>query len=184
MTAANPPEAGLQLPGWAPQFIAAVSAAARGDAEMLAELHELLPRMEAAPDWRNLPPAARRIVAGERDPRALCAGLDDVDATIVLAILDELAVVEAGAEDDHPDAISLDQFLELVGQACRADAPNGLNEQLQGATLGMAQQAGGAPEINALGRILNGILCGDRQPDLSALPAPLAAKVQALLASL
>jgi hypothetical protein len=42
-----------------------------------------------------------------------------------------------------------------------------------------------SPEpVRALGRVLNAILSGDRDPDLSALPEELAARVRTLLASL
>jgi hypothetical protein len=182
------------LPDWTPALAQAVAASVGGNATLRQEIEEFLPQIESH-GWLNLAAAVRRILNGESNAAALCAGLDDMDSAIVHAILDELSgqasrvsetreVSEGDGDDDHPDAIPLDQFLDRVGQACRAGAPAGLGEQLYTATLGMAQQTGAAPEINALGRILNAILCGERQPDLAALPAPLAAKVQGLLASL
>lgn len=44
----------------------------------------------------------------------------------------------------------------------------------------MAREQTAPPELRALGRALNHILAGDRQPDLSALPPELAAKIKAV----
>jgi hypothetical protein len=41
--------------------------------------------------WKNLVAAIRRILAGERDPDALCAALDLEDSMIVETILQGLA---------------------------------------------------------------------------------------------
>jgi hypothetical protein len=190
------------LPEWAPALIETVTAAVRGDSEMQQGLEALLPQMESH-GWGNLVIAVRCALAGERDAATLFRDLDAQDVAIVRAILEsvtqtsgvsgvrganawtpEVSSADSQDDDDHPDAISLDDFIALVGQACRSNAPAELGEQLYNATLGMSKQANGAPAMRELGRILNAILCGERQPDLAALPAPLAAKVQALLASL
>ena len=43
--------------------------------------------LEKSADWRSLCESLRRILAGERDPGVLTAGLDDVDRAILAAAL-------------------------------------------------------------------------------------------------
>jgi len=71
-----------------------------------------------------------------------------------------------------------------VARACGPDAPPGLAEQLHGATRNMATQADLPEEVRALGRVLNRVLSGERDPDLSGLPPQLADAVQGMLVGL
>ena len=80
--------------------------------------------------------------------------------------------------------VRLDDFLNMVVQACRPNAPPGLAEQLDHATRGMATQPNAPSGIRELGRVLNAILAGERDFDLSALPSELADKVRGVLAAL
>jgi hypothetical protein len=53
------------------ELIAAIAAAAQGDAQMRALVEEEFPKMEAG-DWGNVPPVIRPIWASERDWDTLC----------------------------------------------------------------------------------------------------------------
>lgn len=67
---------------------------------------------------------------------------------------------------------ALDEFLELVARACAPEAAPGLSEQLHDATRAMAADPDNPTELRALAAVLNRILSGERQPDLSAsIPA-------------
>jgi hypothetical protein len=72
----------------------------------------------------------------------------------------------------------------LVAMACSPGAPAGLGEQLFGLTRGLAGDSRLPAEIRSLGRVLNKVLAGVRDPDLSALPPDLAGQVRAMLARL
>jgi hypothetical protein len=80
--------------------------------------------------------------------------------------------------------LSLDDLLGLVALACRSDAPPGLAEQLHAATRTMAADTDVPAELRALGRALNAVLSGDRDPDLSALPPELAEALRRLLTTI
>ncbi len=67
----------------------------------LAELERALVQREAN-GWTDLAAAIRRLLAGERDPDALCAGLDPEDGAIVATILQALADPGALAGLDDP----------------------------------------------------------------------------------
>src|SRR6266567_4174504 len=71
------------------QLIAAIAAAAKGDAEARAEAEARLPRLEEA-GWK-IAAATRRIWAGERDWQALVEDLDRQDAVLVLRVLETIA---------------------------------------------------------------------------------------------
>jgi tetratricopeptide (TPR) repeat protein len=75
--------------------IAAVAAAAQGDAEATRQLAPFLDQMGATTDWGNLVAALRRVLAGERDPEALAEGLDTTDRVILAATLAALAQATA-----------------------------------------------------------------------------------------
>jgi hypothetical protein len=166
--------------------IYAVIAACQGDADAAIQLAPFLDEMSCKDDWRALVAVLRRILAGERDPMALLPGLDDTDLIIAGDALRGLGmdVLLAGQEDDDDDGdmVSLDDFLALIAQACSPDAPAGLHEQLYNATRGMATQLNAPSGIRELGRVLNAILAGEREFDLSALPPQLADKVRDVLA--
>jgi hypothetical protein len=144
--------------------------------------------MSQKDDWRALVAVLRRILAGERDPMTLLPGLDDTDVVIAGDVLRGLGVDVPLAgqekEDDSGDMVKLDDFLAMIVRACRPDAPAGLGEQLWNATRGMATQPDAPSGIRELGRVLNAILVGEREFDLSALPPQLADKVRGVLDAL
>jgi tetratricopeptide (TPR) repeat protein len=82
----NPPDPEARLEEWAP-IIAAVAAAAHGDGRAGAELEPVLTELAGTEDWSALVETLRRIVGGERDPAALTNGLDEIDTSIVTAVL-------------------------------------------------------------------------------------------------
>ncbi len=86
--------------------------------------------------------------------------------------------------DDDGKMVSLADFLQQVVRACEPDAPAGLEEQMHTATRGMATQANLSPELRELGRVLNQILSGERNPDLTTLHPQLAEAVRKVLAQL
>ena len=94
-----------------------------------------------------------------------------------------LGFVAASEQGDEPEGqgLTLEQLLDMVAQACRPDARAGLAEQMHGFTRGLAADANQPAEIQALGRILNAILSGERAPDLSALPEGLAGAVRGMI---
>lgn len=96
---------------------------------------------------------------------------------------DQSSAVSSQPHDDDK-MISLEEFLQRIVVACQPNAPAGLAEQLRAATRGMATQPNLAPELRELARVLNLILSGERNPDLSALHPQLADAVRAVLAEL
>ena len=166
-------------------IVRAVIAACQDDADAAAQLAPFLDGMSQKDDWRALAAILRRILAGERDPMALLPGLDDTDIVVAGDVLRGLGVDVplAGQEEkgDGGDMVTLDDFLDMVAQACRPGAPPSLGEQLYGATRGMATQPNAPAGIRELGRVLNVILSGERDPDLAALPPELADKVRGVL---
>jgi hypothetical protein len=86
--------------------------------------------------------------------------------------------------DDDGKMISLEDFIQFVTRACKPDAPPGLVEQMHVATHGMATQSNASPEIRALGRILNAILSGERNPNLSELPGNVVERIGQMLTEL
>ena len=163
--------------------VQAVIAACQGDTNAAARLSPILNQMSRKDDWRGLADALRRILSGERDPVALFASLDDTDALIAGDVLRALGVEVPlmGDEEDGGDMVTLDDFLSMIAAACQPDAPDGLAEQLLGATGGMAAQPTAPDGMRELGRVLNAILSGERNPDLAGLPLDLAGKVRKLL---
>jgi tetratricopeptide (TPR) repeat protein len=176
---------------WAP-VIQAVVAACGGNAQAAAQLEPLLAQLSQQDDWRALVAALRRVLAGERDPGALLSGLDATDTIILGDVLRALGaelvspLPESGEGPGvrEDEAMTLDDLLDLVATACRPEAPPGLGEQLHAATRTMAADPGAPAELRALGRVLNHILSGERDPDLSALPPEVAEKVRGMLATL
>ena len=166
-------------------IVRAVIAACQGDVDAAAQLGLFFDELSQKDDWRALVAILRRILVGERDPMALLPGLDDTDIVVAGDVLRGLGVDVplAGQEekDDGGDMVTLDDFLNMVAQACRPGAPPGLGEQLYGATRGMATQPNAPAGIRELGRVLNAILSGKRDPDLAALPPELADKVRGVL---
>lgn len=165
---------------WGP-VVQAVVAACEGDAEAAAKLSPLLEQLSQQDAWRNLVAALRRILSGERDAESLLSGLDATDTLIASDVLRALGVEVSAPVGEGSEAMTLDDLLALVASACRTDAPAGLSERLHAATRAMSMDANVPDEIRALGRALNAILSGERDPDLSALPPELADKVRELL---
>lgn len=169
--------------------INAVVAASGGNADAAAQLKPFLDEMERKEEWRPLMGTLRRILNGEREPEALLNGIDDTEMLIVIDILRALGVdpralpALPGEEptDDDGEMLSLQDFLGLVTQACKPDAPVGLKEQLQNATQGMLLQANNPPELKQLARVLQAILAGDRKPDLLVLDPQLIGPVRQIL---
>jgi len=169
--------------------INAMVAACNGNVDALAQLNPFLDQMDQKEDWRPLISTLRRILNGERDPEALLKDSDDTDMLIVSDILRALGVdpralpTLPGEEptDDDGDMLSLQDFLGLVTQACKPDAPEGLKEQLQNATQGMIVQVDNPPELKQLGRVLQSILAGNRNPDLLTLDPQLIGPVRQIL---
>jgi hypothetical protein len=191
-----------QLPSWAPDFINSVAAAAQGVAEAQEAVAQILPQLEGG-GWTNLAAAVKRILAGEQDDETLFDELDRQDAYIIQLILQQLAGGTPAPDEQigpvsqtgpiSPDAapaapeeagISLEELLQLVVAAARGEAPPELGVQLHAVTRGLATDANAPPALQALGRALNAILSGERQPDLAGLPPDLAAAVQQVLGQL
>ena len=165
--------------------VQAVIAACQGDTDAAAQLPPFLDQVSRKDDWRALADALRRILNGERDPIALFAGLDDTDALIAGDVLRALGVeVPLMGDEDGGDMVTLDDFLSMIVAACQPDAPEGLTEQLLGATRGMAAQPTAPTGMRELGRALNAILSGERHPNLADLLPDLADKVRGVLAQL
>ena len=185
---------------WA-QVVAAVVDVCRGNADAVRAVAPFLEQLAGQDDWRALAAVLRRILAGERDA-TLLNGLDATDRVIVGDILAALGGQGASDKDhaegaqsgesgdgdqepeDEPQGMTLDDLLGLVATACSPGAPAGLGEQLFGLTRGLSSDSRMPAEIRGLGRVLNAVLAGKRDPDLSALPPELADKVRAMLAGM
>jgi hypothetical protein len=87
-------------PRWSP-VIDAVAAAARGDEHVPPGLDQLLDQLAETSDWSALAAVLRRILAGERDPDRLTAGVDALDA-VDTAIVEEVLTLLAG---QHPEQL-------------------------------------------------------------------------------
>ena len=74
-------------------LIQAIAAAARGDGAARAWVEGEFPKMEAA-DWRNVPPAIRKLWAGEREWHALCEGVDATSALLLLRVVEDVGGVD------------------------------------------------------------------------------------------
>jgi hypothetical protein len=86
------PDAGMAAPG----FASLVHAARRGNDEALQLIANMAEQMlGAGGDMTRLAGIVRPLVMGERDPDRLCKGLGDDGQKLVLAILKELAQLEA-----------------------------------------------------------------------------------------
>jgi len=173
---------------WQP-VIQAVIAAAEWGGTYANELEPFLKEMEQQPDWQPLADVFRRIIAGERDADTLRGMVEPMGAIIVGDILGAMGYgtpppPAALADDQRADddkMVPLEEFLDRVVTACRADAPLALVEQLQVATHAMSAQANLQPELRELGRVLHQMLLGERDLDLSGLPPQLAEVVRGML---
>ncbi|MBK8900759.1 MAG: tetratricopeptide repeat protein [Anaerolineaceae bacterium] len=192
---------------WGP-VVAAAIAAAQGNTAAAAQLEPVLQELAGRSDWSALVGVLRQILSGARDA-ALLQGLDQTDTIIAgnilrglgvdhpaLANLPSLAVAEppAGSLPDatpptEPAGGSAEQsandffnsLLNGVVAVARGEGPTELGVQLHDFTRGLATDPNAPPELQGLGRVLNAILSGERQPDLSGLPPNLAAAVRQVL---
>ena len=189
--------------------VAAAIAAAQGSTEAAAQLEPLLQELAGRSDWSALVGVLRQILSGARDT-ALLRGLDQTDTIIAgnilrglgvdhpalanlpsLAALDEQIgpVSETGpispAAEQSAAENSANEFfnslLNGVVTVARGEGPPELGVQLHAVTRGLAMDPNAPPELQGLGRVLNAILSGERQPDLSGLPPNLAAAVRQVL---
>lgn len=197
-----------KLPSWAPDFIRAVVAAAEGVAEAQEAVAQILPQLEKS-GWTNLVAAVERILAGEPNSETLFDNLDREDAYIIRAILQQLAgedqprsrgiptaptapaeergraTATAGAAPSAQEATDFfNTLLAGVVAVARGAAPPELGVQLHAVTRGLATDDTIPPELRGLGRALNAVLAGDRDPDLADLPPQLAAAVRQVLAQI
>ncbi len=163
--------------------------ARRGDMNALREVTALIQRLSAQDDWKQLSGVLRKIMAGQKG-LDLLDGLDATDTVVVGDILRGLGVsgvpepqVGVGAEGGG-SGITLDQLLELVGQAAQPGAPSELRASLKQVAGQMANDQSIPPEVRKFGAVLLAIMNGDRQPDLAGLPDEIAAKIRQMLASL
>ncbi len=168
--------------------IQTVIAACRGDSKAAALVPSFLDQMEQKPDWRALAGVLRRILAGEREPLPLLRGLDETDTLVAGDVLRGLGmdvpIVGEDKEEDEGQMMSLADFVQMVAQACRPDAPPGFVEQVRTVTRGMATQPDALPEVREFGQVLNAILAGQRDPDLASLPPQFAEAIRQLLAKI
>jgi Tfp pilus assembly protein PilF len=173
-------------------LIEAILAACQGNEEAQQQAEAALEHMASLDQVnRRFAQAARRILAGERDAEVLTQDLEYIGAAIVRTILTRLsgpvlsAVEGTTPTPDRPTggevAISLADLFTIVARACRPDAPPGLGEQFHALTHQLSRSPDQPAEIRALGRVLNRVLSGDRDPDLSDLPPALAEAVGRLL---
>ena len=74
------------LQQWLPR-LRTLAAAAHGDDGARRQFLASIEPLEKTADWRSLCQSLRRVLAGERDPHLLSAGLDEVDRAILAAAL-------------------------------------------------------------------------------------------------
>jgi len=168
-------------------LIAAVVAVAQGDTRAQAEIEAGFASLTAK-GWM-IADGIQRIWAGERDLDALTDDLDRTDALILRRILEGIAGApsaqpapsEAAEKEAEEAGLTLPQLIDLIEQALRGDAQ--LGERLHTAMQEMATQ-GDDPGVRALGAVLRKVLEGEREPDLSELPAEMASAVRGLLGRL
>jgi len=87
------------------QLIAAIAAAAQGDAQAQAKVEAALPGLEEH-GW-HIAAASRRIWAGERDWHSLVEELDDQVALLILRVLETIAQPEAETAESSPEEAEL-----------------------------------------------------------------------------
>jgi len=173
------------LAQWAPvidDLVAAGDAADPAAAEARQRMEPLMRELDQADEWRALVAVLRRILAGERDEAALVQGLDATDHLIVDAVLERLGGGEQGraGEPGRPaqaQQVTLDELLALVARA-RAPEERDLNAQMYLSARRMAEAEAAPGWQRALGAALMAVLDGEPEPDLSALPGPVADKVR------
>lgn len=169
---------------WQP-VIQAIIAAADWGGEHATQVEPFIANLEQEEEWRSLGAIFRRIIAGERDTNGLLTGLDAVSAIVAGDVLRALGVdvpePEAESDDITP---AIEDILGRVIFACKPDTPLVYAEQMYAATQKMAEHLKLEPELRELGRILNLILGGEHNPDLSALSPRWSLRVREILSTL
>jgi hypothetical protein len=116
-------------------------------------------------DWAALAAALRRVQAGERDPTALSAGLDEIDAAILhraLAAVDGSDPIDptlwaaSGSNSEDSGSRDMTTFLPAVVAAAHGD-PEAAT--VVGPTL---DHMSADPDVAALAAALQAIVAGDR----------------------
>jgi hypothetical protein len=124
----------------------------------------------APPEARDFARSLSRILQGERDPVALVEDLTPEFAEIVWETLAQIEASLSIEEDEEREAISFEQLIEKVAEACSGEVA--LWQRLWDFTEALAEDERLAPDVRALGTVLRKILAGERQrhvlDDLSA----------------
>jgi hypothetical protein len=115
----------------------------------------------APPAAQNLARTLSRILQGERDPIALVEDLSPEHAELVWDTLEQIDAPLVDAEDLERQAISFEELVEKVAEACTGEVV--LWQRLWAFTEELASDERLSPEIRTLGRVLRKILAGERQ---------------------
>jgi len=115
----------------------------------------------APPTAQSLARTLTRILQGERDPIALVEDLSPEQAELVWDTLEQIEAPLTEAEELERQAISFEELVEKVAEACTGEAL--LWQQLWAFTEELAADERLSPEIRALGKVLRKILAGERQ---------------------
>lgn len=183
---------------WRP-ILDALTAACQGDASAAEAIKPILTQLMSQQEWHPLVSVLVRILDGERDPEDLLKELDATDAVIASNLLHALGVdisqvvpnfveleAQPEAEPEQAENIGAEQmklgdFVAMVAYACRPGTEPDVVERMTKATMAMSQDVEAEQEIRDLGVVLNQVMQGERQPDLSKLPEPLANLVDGML---
>ena len=152
---------------WEPRIAAVVATATIGDTDTGHRLDAILTDLEANRDWAALVGVLRRIIAGERDPHQLLAGLDSVDTAIAARTLDALAgrVELAATPDDLQPEAAVPDSREPVIAAVVATANGTLDADAHTELDSFLTDTEADPDWAALVGVLRRIIAGDRDTD-------------------
>ena len=154
--------------------------------EYVIQVKPFLGQLEQREEFRLLGGIFRRIIAGERDPGLLLTGLDATSALVAGDVLRALGVdvpENFGNAEEEDLAPVVEEIFQGVVFACQPDTPLVYSEQMYNATLKMAEHPKLQPEFRELGRVLNLILAGKHDIDLSALSPEWMMRVRKLLSN-
>ncbi len=117
----------------------------------------------APPDARELAKAFVRILQGERDPVALVETLTPEYAEVVWETLDQIEapLPEEDEEEEDREAITFEQLIEKVAEACSGEVM--LWQRLWDFTEELIEDETIDPNVRTLGSVLRRILAGERQ---------------------
>ena len=171
---------------WQPVIQAMISAADWGG-KYATEVEPFLGQLEERDEFKPLSKIFRRIIAGERNPDDLLPELDATSALVAGDVLRALGVavpdpLETTEEEDLAPVI--EEIFQGVVYACQSGTPLVYSEQMYNATLKMSVHPKVEPELRALGHVLNQILAGERNLDLSGLSPHWTMRVRELLSML